>query len=72
MTGAPAAVGKQATQSPLDETTAWDDQQKRDSAGPFASAALVRRPRARPPDWRELEHRPCRYEARATLVVDLL
>jgi hypothetical protein len=31
MTGALAAVGKEASQSPLDETTAWDDEQARRS-----------------------------------------
>ena len=32
MTGAPAAVGKQASQIPANETTALDDQQKRHPA----------------------------------------
>src|SRR4051794_34014517 len=42
---------------------ARDDQQKRHSAGPVASAAEARRPRERAPDRRGLEHSRCRYEA---------
>ena len=40
MTGAPAAVGKQASQSPMDETTAWDEDEASTDV-PSATSSLL-------------------------------